>query len=426
MRKNVGRVLMLVENNSYPRDTRVRSEAEALRGAGYQVSVICPSAKGLVWHESVNGVHVYRFPQNSEAHGFLGYLWEYGFSTVAIFLLSLLVWARDGFDVIHAANPSDTLVFIAAFHKLFGKRFVFDHHDLSPEMYNANFGNRANRVVYHVLVWLEKFSCRLADHVIATNESYKQVEMERSGVPAERITIVRNGPDLRRFPAGDSDPALPSNRKAVIGYVGLMGPHDGIDCLLRALNHLVYSLRRTDFECVLVGGVSESMLNTLNALKTQLGLDDFVRFTGWVSEADKLRYLGSADICVDPDPSNPFNDRSTMIKIAEYMAMGKPVIGFDLPENRFTAQEAGLFVPANDDPAFAQALAALMDDPIRRQVMGAFGRRRVETELAWCYSVPKLISVYRSILPDALREPISAHTDRGQAAPLLAETRKGP
>ena len=425
MEKNAGRVLMLVQNNSYPRDTRVRGEAEALRVAGYQISVISPSAKGQAWRELVNGVRVYRFPAPFEAHGFLGYFWEYTYATVAMFLLSLVVCAREGFDVIHAANPPETLVFIAAFYKLFGKRFIFDHHDLSPEMYKANFHKGDNGLVYHTLVWLEKFSCRLADHVIATNESYRLMEMERAGVAAERITIVRNGPDLSFFSSVAPDPPLQATRKTVIGYVGLMGPHDGIDSLLRSLNHLVYDLGRTNFSGVLIGGVGEGMLRNLNALKTELGLDNFVRFTGWVSEADKLHYLHSADICVDPDPWNPFNDRSTMIKIAEYMALGKPIVAFDLRENRFTAQEAGLFVAVNDELAFARALAALMDDPGRRRAMGVFGRRRVEAELAWCYSVPALLSVYHTVLPEIQQDP--ARTDEDQTVPVyVAANKKNP
>ncbi len=396
--KEEKRALMVVENNPYPQDSRVRHEAEALLSAGYGVSVISQAAKGQPWREVINGIHVYRYPEAFEARGFLGYIWEYGYSTLAILILSLVVWMREGFDVIHAANPSDTLVFVGAFHKLFGKRFIFDHHDLSPELYYANFGGTGNRLVYRALVLLEQFSCRLADHVIATNESYKQMEMERSGISWDRITVVRNGPDLEQFRVVEPDPALRPSGKTVIAYVGIMGCHDGLDCLVRALRHLFHTLGRTDFICYLVG--KGEMVSELKASVREFGLEEHVHFTGWISEADKLRYLASADICVDPDPSNPFNDRSTMIKIGDYMAMGKPVVGFDLKENRFTAQEAGLFVNANDEFEFARGLAELMDDPARRRVMGAFGRRRVETELAWSHSVPKLLSVYRSVLPE--------------------------
>jgi len=275
-----------------------------------------------------------------------------------------------------------------------------------------------------VLIWLEKLSCRLADHIIATNGSYKEMEMARGGVPAERITIVRNGPDMSRFCPVEPDPALRLSGKIVIVYVGLMGPHDGIDCLLRALRHLVCDLARTDFVCILVGGIGGAMLENLKALKTELGLDNFVRFTGWVSEAEKLRYLSSADICVDPDPCNPFNDRSTMIKIAEYMAAGKPIVGFYLRENRFTAQDAGLFVADNNEMEFARALAQLMDNPSRRQAMGTFGRRRVEDELAWSYSVPQLLSVYRRVLAEAQPQPIPLQVVSGEAVPVFVTAKQ--
>jgi glycosyltransferase involved in cell wall biosynthesis len=390
------RALLVVENCSYPEDGRVRHEAEALRGAGYSVSVISPGAKGQSWHEVSNGVQIYRFPEPAEAHGFWGYVWEYSYATCAIFVLSLVVWAREGLDVIHIANPPETVVFVAAFHKVFGKAFIFDHHDLSPEMYNANFADQGNRLAYHALVLLEKLTCRLADHVIATNESYKQIEMTRGGVPEKHITIVRNGPDLNEFGPVDPVPAVRQKGKNVIIYVGIMGVHDGVDHLLRALQLLTYDLGRRDFVCFLIG--KGETVAELKRLKTALGLDEFVHFTGWVSEAQKMAYLSGADIFVDPDPWNPFNDQSTMIKIMEYMAMGKPIVAFDLRENRFTAQDAALFVRDNDDMEFARALAQLMDDPARRQAMGYFGRRRVAADLTWSHSIPYLLSVYDKVL----------------------------
>jgi len=314
-----------------------------------------------------------------------------------MFFLSLVVWAREAFDVIHTANPPETTVFIAAFYKLFGKRFIFDHHDLSPEMYYANFGDKGNRLAHYALIWLEKLSCRLADHVIATNESYKEMEMARGGVREKRVTIVRNGPDLNEFYPIQPHLSLRPKGKSVIAYAGVMGFHDGLDYLLRALRHLAYDLGRLDFTCLLIG--KGEMLEELMQMKTDLGLDDYVQFTGWFSQKQVMTYLSSADICVAPDPWNPYNDRSTMIKIAEYMALGKPTVAFDLRENRFTAQDAAVFVQDNDELEFARALAQLMDDPERRQAMGALGRRRVEAELAWSHSVPHLLSVYRRILP---------------------------
>jgi glycosyltransferase involved in cell wall biosynthesis len=245
---------------------------------------------------------------------------------------------------------------------------------------------------------LEKLSLRFADHVIATNQSYKEMQIERGGVPAERITIVRNGPELTGRQVPESDPGLRLRGKTIIGYMGVMGFQDGVDYLLRALHHLVHGLGRTDVFCVLIGGLGSAQ-PSLKRLATQLGLDDYVWFTGWVSDADLLRYIASADICVDPDPSNPFTDRSTMTKMAEYMALAKPIVAFDLPEHRRTAQAAAIYVRPNDELEFARALAQLADDPERRRTMGVLARRRVETELAWHYSARTLVEAYRRLFP---------------------------
>jgi glycosyltransferase involved in cell wall biosynthesis len=396
------RVLMLLENNPYPQDGRVRREAAALVTAGYEVSVVCPANSGQKRHEIIRRVKVFRYPAPREANGFLGYLWEYGYSMVATFVISVVVFLRHGFDVIHAHNPPDTFLFVAVFYKLFGKKFVFDHHDLAPEMYYARFGGNGSRLVYRTLVWLEKLSCRLADHVIATNESYKSVEMERDRLPKEQITIVRNGPDLDRLRRVEPDPSLRRRAKTIIGYVGVMGFQDGVDYLVRSLRHLVDDVGRTDFFCVIIG--KGDAWASLKVLATELDLDDYVWFTGRVSDADLLRYLSTADICVDPDPSNPFNDRSTMIKMTEYMALGKPIVAFDLPEHRYTARDAALYVSPNDELEFARALAQLMDNPERRQAMGASGRQRVENELAWDHSIPRLLKAYRTVLGESSGE----------------------
>jgi glycosyltransferase involved in cell wall biosynthesis len=389
------RVLMLLENNPYPQDGRVRREAATLASAGYQVSIISPKRTGQPWRETVNDVSTYRFPAPPEANGFLGYLREYGYAMAATFILSWLVFFREGFDIIHAHNPPDTFVFIAAFYKLLGKRFVFDHHDLSPEMYYARFGGGGNRLVHQVLVWLEKLSCKLADHVIATNQSYRMIEMKRGGVPEERITIVRNGPDLKRVRPVEPDPALRKKGKTIIGYVGVMGFQDGIDYFLRALHHLANDLERTDFFCILIG--RGDAWASMRILATQLNLDGYVWFTGRVSDADLIRYLSTADICVDPDPSNDFNDRCTMIKMTEYMALGKPIVAFDLPEHRFTAQDAAVYARPNNELDFARQIARLMDNPEQRQKMGQIGRGRIETELAWIHQEQYLLKAYEAL-----------------------------
>jgi len=386
---------MLLENNPYPQDGRVRREANALTSAGYQVSVICPAANGQPHREIVDGVHVYRYPAPPERDGILGYLLEYGYAMIATFFISLLVFLRKGFDVIHAHNPPDTFALVAGWYKLFGKRFVFDHHDLSPEMYYARFKLDGKPLVYNSLVFFEKLTFRLADHVIATNQSYKAVAMTRGGVPEDHITIVRNGPELGRVRPVAPDPELGGRAKTIIGYVGLMGFQDGVDYLLRALTHLVNDLGRTDFLCIIIG--RGDALSSLKALASELGLDTYVWFTGRVSDADLMRYLSTADICVDPDPSNPFNDRSTMIKMTEYMALGKPIVAFDLPEHRVTARDAAVYARPNDELDFAQQLVLLMDNPERRHRMGQIGRARIETELAWSYQEKHLLAAYETL-----------------------------
>lgn len=404
MSASVGkRVLMLLENNPYPQDIRVRREAQTLTAAGYYVTVICPAGRGQPWCESHQDVRVYRFPAPPAANGFWGYLWEYGYSMMAAFVLSLVVSGREGFDVIHAHNPPDTFVLIAVLYKLLGKRFIFDHHDLSPEMYYARFGGTGNPVVFRILVWLEQLSCRVADRIIATNQSYKVIEMQRGGVPEDRISIVRNGPELNELWSRGPDLTLRRNGATIIAFAGVMGFQDGVDYLLRALHHLKAEIGRTDFFCFLIGGKGDAQ-PSLKALATSLGLDQHLKFTGWVSDADYVRYIASADIGVDPDPSNPFNDRSTMNKMMEYMALGKPIVAFDLPEHRFTASDAAVYVQPNDEGEFAKALVQLMDDPSRRYAMGAYGRRRIETELAWCHSQQSLLQVYRALFPNAKTE----------------------
>lgn len=390
---------MLLENQPFPQDGRVRREAFALSDAGYRVTVVCPHADGQPRRETVNGVRVMRYARPPAGNGLWGYLLEYSYATTVSFVLSLWVALTGGFDVIHSANPPDTMFVIGAFFKLFGKRYVFDHHDLSPEMYHARFEGNGRTSVFRVLAFLERLSCRVADQVIATNESYREMEMRRDRVNPERITIVRNGPELGRVMLVEPDSDLRARAKTIIGYVGVMGYQDGVDYLLRSFHHLVHDLDRTDFFAVLIG--TGDAWNELRALSSRLGLVDHVWFTGTVSDADLRRYLSTADICVDPDPSNPFNDRSSMIKISEFMALGKPIVAFDLPENRFTAQNAAIFVPANDEKAFAQALAELMDDPVRRANLGEAGRLRVEQSLDWSHWAPKLIELYERLCPRA-------------------------
>ncbi len=361
--------------------------------------MICPREAGQAWHEGLDGVTVYRYPMPPEANSFWGYLWEYGYALIASFAISLWVWLRRGFDIVHAHNPPDLFCLIAAFYKLFGgKRFVFDHHDLAPEMYTVRFDHGGNRWAHRALCGLERLSQRLADHVIVVNESYKRMAMTRGQVPEQRLTVVRNGPDVALLNAVRSDvPPLASllaqgQGRTILAYVGVMGYQDGLDYLLRALHHLVYDLGRPDFYCVLIG--QGDAYADLQTAASALALDNYITFTGWVDYDQVGGYLRVADICVAPEPSNPYTDLSTTIKMMEYMALGKPIVAFELPEHVWTAREAALYARPNDELEFARHLAALMDDPQRRQQMGAYGRNRIETELAWPYQAKHLIEAY--------------------------------
>lgn len=388
------RVLMLLENNPYPQDGRVRREATSLARAGYRVSVISPAAPGQRRREDLGGVQVYRYPRPPVASGLVGYALEYGYSLIATAFLSLYVALTRGFDIIHAHNPPDSVVLLGGVFKLFGKRFVFDHHDLAPEMYRARFGAGASNAVYRALRFFERLSFRLADHVITTNGSYREIALSRGKVPEARVTVVRNGPDPRRVRLVPPDDELRRIAPTIIGYVGVMGPQDGLEYFVRALYEL--KAERQDFCAVMIG--SGDALADVRRLTEELSLSEHVLFTGHVDDAAELmRYLSSIDIGVDPAPSNPYNDRSTAIKLGEYLALGKPVVAFDLPEHRVTAGPAAVYATPNSAADFARKISELMDDPIRRKEMGEEGRSRVESHLSWPLQEQRLLEVYAAL-----------------------------
>jgi glycosyltransferase involved in cell wall biosynthesis len=263
-------------------------------------------------------------------------------------------------------------------------------------MYYAHFGG-GSRLMFRALVFFEKLSCKIADHIIATNESYKTMDIQRSGVPADRITVVRNGPDLSRVRVVEPDQQLRAKAPTILGYIGVMGHQDGLDYLLRALRHLLHDMDRSDFYCIAIGyGVA---LDGLQEMAKELGIQDHILFTGFVAEEDLMRYLNTPDIMLDPDPSNPFTDRSTMIKMMEYMALSKPIVAFDLPEHRVTAEDAALYARANDEREFAAHIARLMDDPQLREEMGRRGRRRVDAQLEWRHQEKYLLAAYQRVCP---------------------------
>src|SRR5438128_1359552 len=388
---------MMVENY-FPQDTRVKNEADLLTDGGYDVSVIALRGKGQIASELVNRVQVYRVPKlelfkktsstNLNRAGLrllklrssLGYLVEYCYFTAACLFVSTYIFMRHGFDVIHAHNPPDTLFFVALPFKLFGKRFVFDHHDLCPELYRSRYrtGEDFFTRLLRVFEWC---SLKLADITIATNESYKQVQMKRANKDPQTIFIVRNGPDKLRMSPVPPSPRLKAMNKCILCYVGSLNPQDGVDYLLRSLRYLSHDLKRSDFHCVIMG--TGDSLQDLRDLAGRLRLNGFVELTGFVPDEDLQANLAAADICVDPDPSSPLNDVSTWIKIMEYMAYAKPIVTFDLKETRFSAGEAAMYVKPNREAEFAKTIADLMEQPDLREKMGSYGRRRVEQELQW-------------------------------------------
>jgi glycosyltransferase involved in cell wall biosynthesis len=388
------RVLMLVENLPSPFDRRVWQEACALRDAGYIVSIICPTGKDYEKRfEAIDGIHIYRYPLPLEASGAAGYALEYSVALAWTFALSWWVLLSRGFDVIHACNPPDLFFLVGGFFKLLGKKFVFDHHDLNPELCEAKFGQRG--FFYRLLLRLERWTFRCADISIATNESYRRIAIGRGRMSPERVYVVRSGPSLERLKILPPDQRLKRGRRYLVGYLGVMGRQEGIEYLLQAARRIVVELGHDDVHFGLVGGGTS--LAEMKALARELGVADHVTFTGRVPDDEMLAMLNTADVCVNPDVANELNDKSTMNKIMEYMALAKPIVQFDLAEGRYSAQRASLYARKNDAVDLAAKIVELLDDPVRRSEMGAYGRRRVENELEWRHEAPKLLAAYAAL-----------------------------
>jgi glycosyltransferase involved in cell wall biosynthesis len=388
------RVLIIVENLPLPFDRRVWQEARTLHANGYQVSIICPKGKGYEKSfEEIDGVAIYRHAMPFEASGPLGYALEYSWALLAEFLLSLKVLFTRGFDVIHGCNPPDMIFLIGAFYKLFGKKFLFDHHDINPELYEAKFQRRD--IFYKLMLALERWTFRTADVCVATNESYRTIAIERGGQQPNKVFVVRSGPDLRRMKILPPQPHLKCGRRYLVGYVGVMGRQEGIDGLLTAVRHIVYDMGRTDIHFGLVGGGTE--LEAMRRLAHKLGVADYVTFTGRVPDEELLAMLNTADVCVNPDVANEMNDKSTMNKIMEYMALGKPIVQYDLTEGRVSAQQASLYARRNDPIDLARQIVLLLDDEPRRRQMGEWGRERVKNALAWEHEAPRLLAAYDTL-----------------------------
>jgi glycosyltransferase involved in cell wall biosynthesis len=385
------KVLIIVENLPVPFDSRVWKEACALRDAGYQVTVLCPRGKGYMRnYELLDGVHIYRHPMPKEGNTPAGYLWEYGWALFWEFLYTWWIFFARGFHVIQGCNPPDNIFLVALPFKLFGVKYIFDHHDANPELYYSKYERKD--FFYNTQVWLEKLTYRVSDVVMATNESYRALAISRGGLDPRDAFVVRNGPDLATFKLVPPQPALKYGKPYLVGYVGTMSIQEGLDILLDVALHIkVQGHRDVHFTCV-GGGPG---LAGLRQMVKDKNLEDTVNFTGRVPDKELLEVLSTADVCVNPDKPCEMNDISTMIKIMEYMALGKPIVQFNLKEGRFSAGDASLYSDNHDLVTdFAKKILWLLEHPEERQRMGEFGRKRVEQQLAWEYSVGNLLAAY--------------------------------
>jgi glycosyltransferase involved in cell wall biosynthesis len=393
-KKNKG-VCIVVENLPVPLDRRVWKEACALRDAGYQVSVICPKGKGFsAGHESLNGIEIYRH-RTWEASTKPGYFLEYGIALLAEMLLTLKVFMRSRFSILQACNPPDTIFLIGLLLKPFGVQFIFDQHDLGPELFEAKFGNR-NGLLYKLAQFLEHCSFRAATTCIVTNESFRDIAVTRGGKHPEKIFVVRNCPDLTTFRCSQSPPDSSLGKPLLVAYVGFMGTQDGLNLLLDSIEHIVKVEKRVDTHFLLIGG--GTVLSDLRETIAKKNLEFFVTLTGQVSHDEVAGFLCKADVGVAPDPKNALNDNLTMIKIFEYMAFGLPVVLFDLKEGRRSAGPAALYAVPNDPVDFANQIVKLLDSKELRQELGNCGRRQIEEKLNWEIEKTSLLQAYETAL----------------------------
>ncbi|MDT8909847.1 glycosyltransferase family 4 protein [Amycolatopsis sp. PS_44_ISF1] len=384
------KALILVENLSVPFDRRVWQECTTLRDAGWEVHVICPRGdrRDTEAEAVLDEVRIHRYPLRAATGGPAGYLREYG---TALWHTLRLARRIGPVDVVHACNPPDLLFLVARMLKRQGAKFVFDQHDLVPELYLSRF-DRGQDALYRGVCALERATYRAADVVISTNESYRQVALIRGGKRPEDVFVVRSAPVVERFHEVPVEPELKRGKPHLLCYLGVMGPQDGVDYALRALASLRDEVGRDDWQAVFVG--AGDTFDEMVALSHRLGLAGQVEFTGRVSDADLLRYLSAADVCLSPDPLNPLNDVSTMNKVMEYMAMGKPIVSFELREARVSAGEAALYAPPDQVGEFARLIGVLLDSPEDRVRMGQIGRERVSGPLAWGNSQKALLAAY--------------------------------
>jgi glycosyltransferase involved in cell wall biosynthesis len=396
----VTRILIIVQNLPVPFDRRVWLECQALTAAGYKVSVVCPKGDGDPPYHVVDSVRLYKYRPYAPGGSKVSFIAEYVYSFVATAAKTLRARRSGRFAVLQACNPPDIFWPIARFlRRIDGTTFVFDHHDLCPELYESRFPD-GPRLPYKALCALERRTHRTARHVISTNESYRQIAMTRGGKLPDEVTVVRSGPDPRRLWRGEAQPELRRGRRYLAAYIGVMGPQDGVDIVIRAAGVVVHEFGREDIAFTLIG--KGDCYADLVALRDKLGLSGYVEFTGRAPDEVVAAILSTADVGMSPDPKNPLNDVSTMNKTMEYMAYELPVVAFDLRETRVSADEAAVYVRPNDVREYAAAIVALMDDEPRRNRLGKLARLRVENQLAWSHQERAYLGVYRSLLSDGV------------------------
>jgi glycosyltransferase involved in cell wall biosynthesis len=393
----VTRVLIIVQNLSVPFDRRVWLECQALTSAGYQVAVVCPKGSGEPAYEVIDSVEIHRYRPYAPGGSKVSFIAEYAYSFLATAAKTVRARRSGRFAVIQACNPPDIFWPIGLFFRAVeGTKFVFDHHDLCPELFQSRFPD-GPKLPYRALRALERRTHRTADHVISTNDSYREIAMTRSGKRPAEVTVVRTGPDPQRLKPGAADPGLRRGHRYLAAYIGVMGPQDGVDIVVRAAGIAVHELGRDDIAFTLIG--SGDCFNDLVALRDQLGLAGHVEFTGRAPDELVTRIMSTADVGLSPDPKNPLNDVSTMNKTMEYMAFELPVVAFDLRETRISAADAAVYVKPNDERSYAEAIVTLMDDEAERTRMGKLGRLRVEQELAWSHQERAYLGVYGRLAP---------------------------
>ena len=395
MVKKQKHILFIVENNPVPHDVRVWREAVAARDFGYKVSVICPqNDKAPKRYENIDGIDIYRHFIPFEAEGKLAFLLEYGNAILWEFLYCFMLFFKDRFDVIHSANPPDHVFLFAWFFKLLGVKYIFDHHDICPENYVAKFHRKD--FLYRIMVLMEKLNFKVADMVISTNESYKKVAITRGKKDPEKVFVVRNGPDLADIPPTKPNPKRWKNGyNNLVCYVGVIGNQEGIDVLLRIVDYILNDIKFTDIKFIIIG--TGPHLDKMILLRDQMGLNEHVIFTGYIPYEDFYEILATSDVCVNPEHRNAFTDKSTMLKIMDYMTFAKPIVQFETTEGRVTAENAAIYIRDNDEKSFAASILALLNDSEKRNAMGRLGRKRIDEILNWSKQKQNLYKAYRHI-----------------------------